>query len=219
MSKSATDPSLSGFPLPIPMFIEQTPKGDRAMDLFSRLLVDRIIFIGYPIIPELANIVVAQLLFLDMDAPDREITIYINSPGGSISAGNAIIDTMHYVRPPIRTVCIGHAASMAAWILAAGEKGMRQALPSAEIMIHQPLIGGGGLSGQATDIEIAARHMARTKDRMVQKLAAYTGKDPERIRADIDRDNNMYADEALAYGIIDSIVEKMPPPAPKNPER
>ena len=189
----------------IPMVIEQTARGERSFDIYSRLLKDRIIFIDGEINDDTASLVVAQLLFLESEDPDKDISIYINSPGGVITAGMAIYDTMNYIQPQVSTICIGMAASMAAFLLAAGEPGKRYALPNAEIMIHQPL---GGAQGQATDIKIAAEHIIRTKERMNRALAKMTGKPYEQVCIDTERDNYMYADEALAYGLIDKVVEK-----------
>jgi len=189
----------------IPMVVEQSARGERSYDIYSRLLKDRIIFLDGEITDDVASLVVAQLLFLESEDPDKDISLYINSPGGVITAGMAIYDTMNYIKPDVSTICIGMAASMAAFLLAAGEKGKRFALPNAEIMIHQPL---GGASGQATDIKIAADHITRTKERMNKLLSSMTGQLYEKVCVDTDRDNFMYADEALAYGLIDKVVEK-----------
>jgi len=192
----------------VPIVIEQTNRGERSYDIYSRLLKDRIIFLGGPITDDIANLVVAQMLFLEAEDPEKDIFLYINSPGGSITAGMAIYDTMQYIRPDVHTICIGLAASMGAFILAAGAKGKRTALPNSEILIHQPLIGGGGISGQATEIEIHAKHLLRVKERMNRILAERTGQTIEKIEADTDRDRYMTAEEALEYGIVDEVLEK-----------
>ena len=192
----------------MPIVIEQTNRGERSYDIYSRLLKDRIIFLGGPITDDIANLVVAQMLFLEAEDPEKDIFLYINSPGGSITAGMAIYDTMQYIRPDVHTICIGLAASMGAFILAAGAKGKRTALPNSEILIHQPLIGGGGISGQATEIEIHAKHLLRVKERMNRILAERTGQTIEKIEADTDRDRYMTAEEALEYGIVDEVLEK-----------
>ena len=186
----------------IPNVVERTSNGERGYDLYSRLLKDRIIFLTDEITDQVANIVVAQLLFLEMDNPDADISLYINSPGGSITAGMAIYDTMNYIKCDVRTVCVGMAASMGAFLLMAGEKGKRLALPNSEVMIHQPL---GGASGQATDVEIRAKWLLRTKEKMTRLMSEMTGQDQEKLRADCERDYFMTAKEALNYGIIDQI--------------
>ena len=186
----------------IPNVVERTSNGERGYDLYSRLLKDRIIFLADEITDQVANIVVAQLLFLEMDNPDADISLYINSPGGSITAGMAIYDTMNYIKCDVRTVCVGMAASMGAVLLMAGEKGKRLALPNSEVMIHQPL---GGASGQATDVEIRAKWLLRTKEKMTRLMSEMTGQDQEKLRADCERDYFMTAEEALNYGIIDQI--------------
>ena len=186
----------------IPNVVERTSNGERGYDLYSRLLKDRIIFLADEITDQVANIVVAQLLFLEMDNPDADISLYINSPGGSITAGMAIYDTMNYIKCDVRTVCVGMAASMGAFLLMAGEKGKRLALPNSEVMIHQPL---GGASGQATDVEIRAKWLLRTKEKMTRLMSEMTGQDQEKLRADCERDSFMTAEEALKYGIIDQI--------------
>ena len=186
----------------IPNVVERTSNGERGYDLYSRLLKDRIIFLTDEITDQVANIVVAQLLFLEMDNPDADISLYINSPGGSITAGMAIHDTMNYIKCDVRTVCVGMAASMGAFLLMAGEKGKRLALPNSEVMIHQPL---GGASGQATDVEIRAKWLLRTKEKMTRLMSEMTGQDQEKLRADCERDYFMTAEEALNYGIIDQI--------------
>lgn len=190
----------------VPVVIEQTSRGERSFDIYSRLLKERIIFLGEEVNDVSANLVVAQLLFLESEDPSKDISLYINSPGGSISAGMAIYDTMQYIKCDVSTICVGMAASMGAFLLAGGTKGKRKALPNAEILIHQPL---GGAQGQATEIEIAARHIIRTKERMNRLLAQNTGKSYEDLVKDTDRDNWMTAQEAVAYGLIDSVVEKI----------
>ena len=186
----------------IPNVVERTSNGERGYDLYSRLLKDRIIFLADEITDQVANIVVAQLLFLEMDNPDADISLYINSPGGSITAGMAIYDTMNYIKCDVRTVCVGMAASMGAFLLMAGEKGKRLALPNSEVMIHQPL---GGASGQATDVQLHAQWLLRTKEKMTRLMSEMTGQDQEKLRADCERDYFMTAEEALNYGIIDQI--------------
>ena len=188
----------------IPYVIEQTGRGERSYDIYSRLLKDRIIFLGSEIVDDVANSIVAQMLFLESEDPEKDISIYINSPGGSVTAGLAIYDTMQYIKPQVSTICVGLAASMAAILLAGGAKGKRLALPNAEVMIHQPL---GGARGQASDIEIQAKNIIKTKERMNRILASHTGQDYETIARDTDRDNYMTADEALTYGLIDKIIE------------
>ena len=187
----------------IPYVVEQTNRGERSYDIFSRLLKDRIVFLGGEIDDDTANLVVAQMLFLEMEDPDQDIMFYINSPGGSISAGMAIYDTMHYVKCEVSTVCVGMAASMGAFLLAAGAKGKRKALPNAEIMIHQPL---GGARGQATDIAIQAEQIMRIKRKMNELLSKHTGQTIKTIEKDVERDHYMTADEALKYGLIDEII-------------
>lgn len=187
----------------VPYVVEQTSRGERSYDIYSRLLKDRIIFLGEEVSDVSASIVVAQLLFLEAEDPDKDIHLYINSPGGSVTAGMAIYDTMHYVKCDVSTICIGMAASMGAFLLAGGTKGKRLVLPNAEIMIHQP---SGGSQGQATEIEIAAKHILKTKDKLNRILAENTGKDLEVVAADTERDNWMSAKEALEYGIVDKIV-------------
>lgn len=190
----------------VPFVLEQTERGERSMDIFSRLLMDRIIFIGTPINDTVASLVTAQLLFLESQDPDKDINIYINSPGGSVTAGLAIYDTMQFVKPSIATTCVGQAASMGAVLLAGGSAGKRFALPNARIMIHQP---HGGMQGQATDIEIQAREMLRIKRKLNEILARHTGKTLEQIEGDSDRDRFMTADEALEYKLIDQVVENI----------
>ena len=187
----------------VPMVVEQTPQGERSFDIFSRLLNDRIIFLGEEVTDVSANLVVAQLLFLESEDPNKDIQLYINSPGGSVTAGMAIYDTMNYVKCDVSTICMGMAASMGAFLLAGGAKGKRFALPNAEIMIHQP---SGGAQGQATDIQIVAEQILRTKKKLNEILAANTGQSLETIAADTERDNWMTAEEAKAYGLIDELV-------------
>ena len=187
----------------VPYVIEQTSKGERSYDIYSRLLKDRIIFLGEEVNETSASIIVAQLLFLEAEDPDKDIHLYINSPGGSVTAGMAIYDTMKYIKCDVSTYCMGMAASMGAFLLAGGTKGKRLALPNAEIMIHQPL---GGTQGQATEIEIAAKHILRTKEKLNRMLAENTGKDYETICADTERDNWKSAEEACEYGLIDKVI-------------
>ncbi|MDD2899038.1 MAG: ATP-dependent Clp endopeptidase proteolytic subunit ClpP [Desulfuromonadaceae bacterium] len=189
----------------IPYVIEQTGKGERQYDIFSRLLKDRVIFLGEAIDNSVANVVVGQLLFLESADPEKDIHLYINSPGGSVTAGMAILDTMRFIRSPVCTICIGEASSMGAVLLAAGEKGKRFSLPNARIMIHQPL---GGFHGQATDIQIRAREMLRVKDKLNRLLAEVTSQPFDRLEADTERDNFMDAEEALGYGLIDRIISE-----------
>jgi ATP-dependent Clp protease protease subunit len=188
----------------VPIVVEQTNRGERSYDIYSRLLKDRIIMLGSPVMDEVANIIVAQLLFLESQDPDKDIHFYINSPGGSVTAGLAIYDCMQVIRPAVRTYCIGQCASMGAWLLASGTKGKRCALPNSRIMIHQPL---GGATGQATDIDIHAREILKMRDRMAQILADHTGKSKAQILEDIDRDLYMSADDAVKYGLIDEVVK------------
>ena len=187
----------------IPTVIEQSSRGERAYDIYSRLLKDRIVMLSGPIDDAVANSVIAQLLFLDAQDPDKDIYLYINSPGGSVSAGLAIFDTMNFINADVQTIVIGMAASMGAFLLAAGEKGKRYALPNAEVMIHQPL---GGAQGQATEIEIAAKHILKTRDTLNKILAERTGQTLKVIARDTDRDNYMSAEEAVKYGLVDSII-------------
>lgn len=189
----------------VPMVIEQTNRGERAYDIYSRLLKDRIIFLGSPINDAVANSVIAQLLFLAAEDPQKDIYLYINSPGGSITAGMAIYDTMQYIKPDVSTICVGLAASMGAFLLAAGTKGKRYALPNSEVMIHQPL---GGAEGQASDIEIRARRILKMRDKLNQILSERTGQPLERIEKDTDRDYFMSAEESKEYGIIDAVIDK-----------
>ena len=196
---------LGGMSMLVPMVIEQTGRGERAYDIYSRLLKDRIVFIGEAIDDHLANLVVAQLLFLESEDPEKDVYVYINSPGGVITSGLAIYDTMQYIKCPVSTICIGQAASMAAVLLAGGEPGKRVALPSARIMLHQPL---GGAQGQAVDIEIHAKQILRQKERLNEILTYHTKQPREKIEADTDRDFFMSAEEAKKYGIIDQVIEK-----------
>ena len=192
----------------VPYVIEQTSRGERSYDIFSRLLKDRIIFLAEDVNPASASLVVAQLLFLESEDPDKEINLYINSPGGSITDGMAIVDTINYIKCPVSTICVGMAASMGAVLLASGAKGKRYATPNAEILIHQPLIGGGGLSGQTTEIKIHADHMVRTREKLNRLLSERTGQSLETIEKDTERDNYMTAQQALEYGLIDGILDK-----------
>lgn len=187
----------------VPMVVEQTSRGERSYDIYSRLLRDRIIFLGSEVDDSVANLVIAQFLFLEAEDPDKDISLYINSPGGSISAGMAIYDTMQYIRPDVSTICVGLAASMGAFLLAAGQKGKRFALPNAEIMIHQPL---GGTQGQATDIEIHAKRIIKIKESMNKILAERTGQKVDKIQKDTERDYFMSAQEAKDYGLIDEVI-------------
>lgn len=187
----------------VPMVIEQSGRGERAYDIYSRLLKERVIFLVGPVNDNTANLIVAQLLFLESENPDKDIYFYINSPGGSVSAGMAIYDTMQFIKPNVSTLCIGQAASMGAFLLAAGEKGKRFSLPNSRIMIHQPL---GGFQGQASDIEIHAREILALRAKLNEMLAKHTGQQVERIEKDTDRDNFMSADEAQSYGLIDKVL-------------
>ncbi len=188
----------------VPMVIEQTGRGERAYDIFSRLLKERIIFIGTPIDDEIANLIIAQMLFLAAEDPEKDINIYVNSPGGVVSAGLAVYDTMQYLKSPITTICVGQAASMGALLLAAGSKGKRYALPNARIMIHQPL---GGAQGQATDIEIQTKEIMRMKKLLNEIMAKHTGQALAKVEKDTDRDFYMSAEEAVQYGLIDEVIE------------
>lgn len=189
----------------VPMVVEQTAKGERSYDIFSRLLKERVIFLNGQVDDTMSNLIVAQLLFLESESPEKDIFIYINSPGGSISAGMAMYDTMQFIKPDVSTICMGMAASMGAFLLASGEKGKRHCLPNAKVMIHQPL---GGFQGQASDFEIHAKEIIETKRLMNELLAFHTGQDFDKIAADTDRDNFMRADEAVEYGLVDSILTK-----------
>ena len=192
----------------VPYVVEQTSKGERSYDIFSRLLKDRSIFLGEDVNSASAGLVIAQLLFLESEDPEKEIYLYINSPGGSITDGMGIVDTMNYISCPVSTICVGMAASMGAVLLASGEKGKRFATPNSEILIHQPLIGGGGLSGQTTEIKIHADHMVKTREKLNKLLSDRTGQSLETIQRDTERDNYMTAEEALKYGLIDGIMDK-----------
>ncbi len=188
----------------IPYVVEQTTRGERSYDIYSRLLQDRIVFLGGEIDSNMANLIVAQLLFLEADDPDKDISLYINSPGGSVTAGMAIFDTMRYIKAPVSTICIGMAASMGSLLLTAGAKGKRIALPNSEIMIHQPL---GGAQGQASDVAIHAEHLIKTRAKLNSILSECTGQPIERIERDVERDHFLSAQEALEYGLIDNIIQ------------
>jgi ATP-dependent Clp protease protease subunit len=199
----------------VPMVVEQTSRGERAYDIYSRLLKDRVIFCVGPVEDYMANVIVAQLLFLESENPDKDIALYINSPGGHVTAGLAIYDTMQFIKPDVSTICIGQAASMGAVLLAGGAAGKRFALPDSRIMIHQPL---GGMQGQASDMEIHAREILYTRDRLNEILAKHTGKPVEKIKQDTDRDNFMRAEDAASYGLIDRVLStraQIPTVAPK----
>ena len=187
----------------VPMVVEQSPRGERAFDIYSRLLKERIIFLGSPVTDDVASVIIAQLLFLEADDPDKDVTFYINSPGGSVTAGLAIYDTMQYIRCDVATLCMGQAASMGALLLAAGAPGKRFALPNSRIMIHQPM---GGFQGQATDIDIHAREILRMRKDLNSILARHTGKTVKKVQADTERDNFMSAEEACKYGIVDKVL-------------
>ncbi len=189
----------------VPIVVEQTNRGERSYDIYSRLLKDRIIFLSDPVTDDTASIIVAQLLFLDAEDPDKDINLYINSPGGSVTAGLAIYDTMRHIKADVSTICIGMAASMGSFLLSAGAKGKRFALPNAEVMIHQP---SGGARGQATDVRIQAEHLLKTKQKLNQMLSEMTGQPIEVIERDTDRDNYMSAEEAKAYGLIDEVITR-----------
>ncbi|MBD5481160.1 MAG: ATP-dependent Clp protease proteolytic subunit [Lachnospiraceae bacterium] len=190
----------------IPYVVEQTGRGERSYDIYSRLLSDRIVFLGEEVSDQSAGIVIAQMLFLEAEDPEKDIQFYINSPGGSISAGLAMYDTMQYIRCDVSTICLGMAASFGAFLLAGGARGKRRALPNAEIMIHQPAIGGKGVQGQATDIQIVSDHLLRSKKRLNRILAQNTGRTVAEIEAATERDNYLSAEEALAFGLIDEII-------------
>jgi ATP-dependent Clp protease protease subunit len=198
--------------IPMPMVIEQTHRGERAYDIYSRLLKDRIVFLGTPIDDDVANVVIAQLLFLESEDPDKDIHLYINSPGGSVTAGLAIFDTMQYVKAPISTICLGQAASMGAFLLAGGARGKRFAVPNARIMIHQPM---GGFQGQATDIEIQTKEILRLKAKLNELLAHHTGQPLDKIQKDTERDYFMGAEEAKTYGLIDEVFVRRKAPETK----
>jgi ATP-dependent Clp protease protease subunit len=192
----------------VPYVIEQTSKGERSYDIYSRLLKDRIIFLSEDVNPTTASLVIAQMLFLESEDPDKEINFYINSPGGSVTDGLGIIDTMNYIKCPVKTICIGMAASMGALLLTSGTKGMRYATPNAEILIHQPLIGGNGISGQQTEIQIQADQMKKTRETINRIISETTGKSIEDVQKDTERDHYLTAQEALEYGLIDEIITK-----------
>jgi ATP-dependent Clp protease, protease subunit len=194
----------------IPRVIEQTHRGERGWDIFSRLLKDRIIFLGTPINDHVSNTIIAQLLYLESEDPDKEISLYVNSPGGSVTAGLAIYDTLQYINPAVTTICLGQAASMGALLLAAGAEGKRMALSNARVLIHQPLMAG--LSGQATDIDIQAREIMKLRETLTQVLVRHTGQSEEKIREDTERDYYMSAEEARDYGIVDQVIEGRPDP-------
>ena len=201
---TAQQPGKSPTTMPlIPMVVEQTARGERAYDIYSRLLKDNIIFVGSAIDDDVANLVIAQLLFLEAEDPEKDIQLYINSPGGSVTSGLAILDTMRYIRPNVSTLCIGQAMSMGAVLLAAGEKGKRLALPNSRIMLHQP---HGGIQGTASDIEIHTREILRLRESIITLLASYTGKSPEEINIDADRDFVLTAQKAVEYGIVDQVI-------------
>ena len=191
----------------IPMVVEQTPKGERSYDIYSRLLKDRIIMLGSPITDDLANSIVAQLFFLEMENPEKDIHIYINSPGGSVTAGLAIYDVMQFIKCDVRTYCMGQAASMGSLLLAAGTDGKRYALPHSRVMVHQPLIGGGGISGQASDIAIHAEEMLYIKKKLTEIYVEHTGKTYDELEKSMDRDNFMSAEQAKEFGLVDHVVE------------
>ncbi len=191
----------------VPMVVEQTSRGERAYDIYSRLLKERVVFMVGPVDDYMANVIVAQLLFLESENPDKDINLYINSPGGSVTAGMAIYDTMQFIKPDVSTICIGQAASMGSFLLAAGTKGKRYALPNSRVMIHQP---SGGFSGMASDIAIHAKEILSIKHRLNETLAHHTGQPVEKVERDVDRDNFMSAVEAKAYGIVDSVLESRP---------
>ena len=191
----------------VPMVIEQSGRGERSYDIYSRLLKERVIFLVGPVNDQTANLVVAQLLFLESENPDKDISFYINSPGGSVTAGMAIYDTMQFIKPDVSTLCVGMAASMGAFLLSAGAKGKRFSLPNSRVMIHQP---SGGAQGQASDIEIHARDILKTRDQLNRILAANTGQTVEKIERDTERDYFMFADEAKAYGVVDQVISKRP---------
>ncbi len=200
--------------IPMPFVVEQTHRGERSYDIYSRLLKDRIVFLGTPVDDDVANVIIAQLLFLESEDPDKDINLYINSPGGSVSSGLAIYDTMQYVKPQVSTICLGLAASMGAFLLSGGAKGKRFALPNARVMIHQP---SGGAGGQASDIEIQAKEIIKTKKRLNELMAANTGQTFEKVERDAERDYWMSSAESKAYGLIDEVVTSKKPTADKKP--
>jgi ATP-dependent Clp protease protease subunit len=199
---SSTEPQSLGL---VPMVIEQSGRGERAYDIYSRLLKERVVFLGGPVNDSTANLIVAQMLFLESENPDKDIHFYINSPGGSVSAGMAIFDTMQFIKPDVSTLCVGMAASMGAFLLAAGAKGKRYALPNSTVMIHQPL---GGFQGQASDIEIHAKYILSLRERLNKLMAEHTGQSIEKIERDTDRDNFLTAPEAMEYGLVDKILQR-----------
>jgi ATP-dependent Clp protease protease subunit len=211
MAMTKDDPR--GAFIPMPLVVETTHRGERSWDIYSRLLKDRIVFLGTEVDDDVANLIIAQMLFLESEDPDKEITLYINSPGGVITAGLAIYDTMQYVRCPVSTVCLGQAASMGAWLLAAGSPGLRRALPNSRVMIHQPL---AGYRGQATDIEIHAKEVLKMRERMNEIMAKHTGQKPEQIKEDTERDRFLSATEAKEYGIIDQVIDPKKEGAPQK---
>src|SRR5438876_492929 len=199
--------------IPMPFVVEQTHRGERSYDIYSRLLKDRIVFLGTPVDDDVANVIIAQMLFLESEDPDKDINLYINSPGGSVTAGLAIYDTMQYVKPAISTICMGQAASMGALLLCAGARGKRFSLPHARIMIHQPL---GGVQGQATDIDIQAREILRMREELNRILVHHTGQSMDKIQRDTDRDFFMTAEQAKEYRIVDEVISSKPTPRPVN---
>ncbi|MEA3413182.1 MAG: ATP-dependent Clp endopeptidase proteolytic subunit ClpP [Pseudomonadota bacterium] len=205
MSQSSQSPLETRALNLVPMVVEQTARGERAYDIYSRLLKERVVFIVGPIEDYMANLVVAQLLFLESENPDKDISIYINSPGGSVSAGMAIYDTMQFTKPDVSTLCVGQAASMGALLLTGGTNGKRYVLPHSRVMIHQPL---GGFQGQATDIDIHAREILKTREQLNEVMARHTGQPVEKIREDTERDNFMSAEESVAYGLVDQIISE-----------
>lgn len=218
MARSPFGPSRDGMPPQVynnlvPMVVEQTPRGERAYDIYSRLLKDRIVFLGTPIDDYMANAVMAQLLFLEADDPTKDISLYINSPGGLVSAGLAVYDTMQYIQPDVSTICIGQAASMGAVLLCAGAPGKRFVLPHSRVMIHQPL---GGFQGQATDVEIHAKEILKTREILNEIIAKHTGQKSKTIEKDTERDNFMSAEEAVAYGLVDHVVTRNPKVEPSE---
>jgi ATP-dependent Clp protease protease subunit len=202
--------------IPMPMVIEQTHRGERSYDIYSRLLKDRIVFLGTPVDDDVANVIIAQLLFLESEDPDKDISVYINSPGGSVTSGLAIYDTMQYVKPQVSTICLGQAASMGAFLLAGGAPGKRYAVPNCRIMIHQP---AGGFQGQATDIDIQAREILRLKARLNELFAKHTCQPLERVEKDTDRDYFMGAGEAKEYGVIDDVITHRHRPGSQSPDK
>jgi ATP-dependent Clp protease, protease subunit len=193
--------------IPMPFVVEQTTRGERSYDIYSRLLKDRIVFLGTPVDDDVANVIIAQLLFLESEDPDKDVSLYINSPGGSVSSGLAIYDTMQYIKPEVSTLCLGQAASMAAWLLAAGAPGKRYALPHSRIMIHQPL---GGVQGQAADIDIQAREILRVREQLNNILVKHTGQNLKKIEKDTDRDLFMTGKQAVEYGLVDEVIANRP---------